>query len=132
VRKLYAAVVGFVMRYVHVYLGLSFLDLVEQKAWRKALSVEPELIHIAEKSNRELYTSLVAAEFRAIGTTTCAECGADCMIETTSNWSGFRCLVCGFNHEVEICCACGYDFFWNRLHECEGGRMICEECNKNY
>lgn len=131
VRNIFCAVVGFVIRYLHIYLGLSFLNLVDGNEWRKALSIEPSLRSLAEKSAREIYTNLIAAEFRAIGVAKCAKCEADCMISDKGYYNGFRCIVCGFRHEIEECYSCKKAFFLDLLHANEGDTLLCTDCNKN-
>src|SRR6185436_20927583 len=77
VRRLYAAVAGFVIRYLHVYLGQSFFDIVASSSWQAAWAVEPSLRRIAELSAKQTYHNLVAAADRAVGVSQCAQCGAD-------------------------------------------------------
>lgn len=130
VREVYAAVIGFTIRYLHVYLGQSFLDIVDDEAWRRAIAHDPRLRSAAERSASEIYDDLTSAADRAIGTSVCQKCGADMMIDFPSNWSGHRCVVCGFKHTVESCYRCGRAFFWDLLRESEGGTMVCEECGE--
>lgn len=131
VRSTFSAAVGFFIRYLHVYLGLSFLDLVDGDKWREALSIEPSLRSLAEKSAREVYINLIAAEFRAIGVAKCAKCEADCMISDKGYYDGFRCIVCGFRHEAEECYSCKKVFFLDLLHANEGDTALCIDCNNN-
>lgn len=130
VRKMYAAVVAFAIRYLHIYLNRSFLDLVDGEQWRAALQVEPELRNLSEFSAKQVYANLVAAERRAIGTATCSGCGADCMIPHDSYYGGYRCVVCGFQHDVEMCYGCKKEFFIELLTAAEGDTTLCQDCHR--
>jgi hypothetical protein len=131
VRSTFSAVVGFVIRYLHVYLNLSFYDLVDGEEWREALLVEPSLRSLAERSAREVYKTLITAEHRAIGVSKCVKCGADCMISDKAYYDGFRCVVCGFRHDIEECHSCREVFFIDLLSADEGDTLICDYCHKN-
>lgn len=130
VRKMYAAVAAFTIRYLHTRLHLAFLELVDGDDWREALRLEPELRHLAELSAKQVYGGLVAAEERAAGTATCVQCGADCMIPHESYYGGFRCVVCGFVHDVEMCYGCREEFFVGLLTPAEGDTLLCSACHK--
>jgi len=128
VRDLYAAVIGFSIRYLHVYLGLNFLELLDGNTWRRALEIEPRLRRAAERSASDIYVDLTTAADRAIGAAVCHKCGSAMMVDAPGNWSGHRCAVCGFNHAVETCYRCQRLFFWDLLCAGEGGTMLCEAC----
>jgi hypothetical protein len=128
VRTLYAAVIGFVIGYLHVYLSCSFFDVVDSVSWQAALAAEPSLRRVATLSAKEIYQNLVAAADRAIGVSECAQCGADVMIPSSGYFSGYRCVVCGFVHEVEECYSCKKAFYLPTLDPHEGDTALCTAC----
>ena len=128
VRSLYVAVVGFAIRYLHVYLGLSFIDIIDSTAWHRSLEIEPALHRVAERSAKKIYEDLIAATERAGGVSLCAKCGAALMIAPEGNWSGYRCVVCGFVHNVEECYACKRMFYMDMMHSWEGDTALCDAC----
>jgi len=132
VRTIFAAAMGFVFRFMEVYIQRRFLDTIDDTDWRTALLLEPELRNSAELSARQVFSNLVAAEHRAIGVATCASCGADCMISYESYWGGYQCVVCGFKHDVETCYGCNRTVFLRELTETEGGTAMCDECVHKY
>jgi hypothetical protein len=131
VRSLYVAVVGFATRYLHAYLDISFLDVVDNGAWRRALDVEPALRSVAELTAKQVFEGLILATDQVEGVSDCASCGAQLLIESGGGYyPGYRCVVCGFVHDVESCYRCHKTFTVDAMHPNEGDAFLCDACHQ--
>ena len=54
------------------------------------------------------------------------------MVPHQSYYGGFRCVVCGFVHEVEECYGCREEFFVGLLTPAEGDTLLCSACDRRF
>lgn len=130
VRSLYAAATGFAIRYLYAYHNQDFFEIVNGDEWRRCLAVDPAIRAATELSVRQIYVHLTDVADRATGTAICAKCSATIMVEATGYYQVFRCITCGFRHDVDECYMCKKSFFVGLLYPADGDTAFCEDCNK--
>lgn len=129
VRSSYISTIGFVMHFLDKYLNIDFFSIIDEEIWRQLVAKNDDIKALRKATAKEIYDNIIKAEIEALGLTNCIKCNCDLFIEKSGGYySGFKCVVCGYNHLVEICYGCNNSFFIEELEPGEGDTMWCTSC----
>lgn len=129
VRSSYLSSIGFHIKFLHKYLNMEFLKVVDQRLWEKLVVSNEDIKALTESTSKEIFENIIDSAIKVAGLTTCIKCGCDVMVEERGGYySGFKCKVCGYDHWTEMCYGCKEDFFIDELTSCEGDTMLCNQC----